>query len=119
MHTLIIAYEIPVLAWFCVFLLLIQYRAVMDSAKQAPVVPFHPHLTHFEVTQQSFIMDQDVVLTMMQVLRLRNTVQKQKKRAMRRMWTKSLYAQRGQKGAFHCVLDDPYKLHDAEKLQII
>ena len=38
---------------------------------------------------------------------------------MRRMWTKSLYAQRAWKGAFHCVLDDIYKLHDAEKLQII
>ena len=57
LHTLIIAYEIPVLAWFCVFLLQNQYRAVMDSAKQAPVVPFHPPLTAFEVTQWSFIID--------------------------------------------------------------
>ena len=30
-----------------------------------------------------------------------------------------MYAQRGKKGAFHCVMDDLYKLHDAEKLQII
>ena len=61
----------------------------MDSAKQATIVPFHPTLTPVEVTQQSFIMDQDVVLIMLQVLDLMNNVKKQKKRAKRKMWTKS------------------------------
>ena len=35
------------------------------------------------------------------------------------MWTKSFYVQRGQMGAFHCVLDELHMVHYAEKLQII
>ena len=41
-----------------------------------------------------------------------------KKRAIRRLWTKPFYAQRGQMGAFRCVLDEIHKVHYTEKLQI-
>ena len=73
-----------------------QYRAVMDSVSEAP---FDPPMTPFEVTQRSFTMDQDVVLTVVQVLHLRNAVQKKiNKRATRSTWAKPFCAQRGHRG---------------------
>ena len=44
---------------------------------------------------------------------MRNAAQKKKKkkRAIRSMWTKPFYAQIGQMGAFHCVMDELQKVH--------
>ena len=42
----------------------------MDSARQARVVQYDPPLTPFDVDQWSFPIDLDIVLTMVQVLRL-------------------------------------------------
>ena len=102
------------MASLCVFRLQNHYT---DSAIEDLVVPFDPRMTPFEDIQWSFNLHQDIVLTMVQVQRLRNAVhtKKNKKRAIRRMWTKPFYAQRGLMGVFCCVLDEFHKVHYAEK----